>query len=137
MDFNTAMLGKQLWCLIEKPNTIFSRVFKDRYFRNASPLESMRSYSPSYGWRSIVSAKSLVNKGLIKRLGIGSSISVWNDPWLSSTRAIQANSNHQIFQPDLTVDSLINTNARTWNSQAIRALIDPDDAKIIESIPLS
>ena len=23
-DFNTAMLGKQLWCLIEKPNTLFS-----------------------------------------------------------------------------------------------------------------
>ena len=25
-DFNTAMLGKQLWRLIEKPNTLFSRV---------------------------------------------------------------------------------------------------------------
>ena len=29
-DFNTAMLGKQLWHLIEKPNTLFSRVFKGR-----------------------------------------------------------------------------------------------------------
>ena len=28
-DFNTAMLRKQLWCLIEKPNTLFSRVSKD------------------------------------------------------------------------------------------------------------
>ena len=25
-DFNTALLGKQLWRLIEKPNTLFSRV---------------------------------------------------------------------------------------------------------------
>ena len=31
-DFNTAMLGKQLWRLIEWPNTLFSRVFKGRYF---------------------------------------------------------------------------------------------------------
>ena len=68
-DFNTAMLGKQLWRLIEKPNTLFSRVFKGRYYRNASPLEPIRSYSPSYGWRSIVFARSLVSKGLIKRVG--------------------------------------------------------------------
>ena len=61
-DFNTAMLGKQLWKLIEKPNTLFARVFKGRYFRNASPLEPIRSYSSSYGWRSIVSARSLVSK---------------------------------------------------------------------------
>ena len=68
-DFNTAMLGKQFWRLIEKPYTLFARVFKGRYFRNASPLEPIRSYSSSYGWRSIVSARSLVSKGLIKRVG--------------------------------------------------------------------
>ena len=38
-DFTTVMLGKQLWRLIDKPNTFFSRVFKGRYFRNVSPLE--------------------------------------------------------------------------------------------------
>ena len=75
-DFNMAMLGKQLWRLIEKPNTLFSRVFKGRYYRNASSLEPIRSYSPSYGWRSIISARSLVSKGLIKRVRLGSSISV-------------------------------------------------------------
>ena len=69
MDFNTEMLGKQLWRLIEKPNTLFARVFKGRYYRNASPLEPIRSYSPSYGWKSIISARSLVCKGLIKRVG--------------------------------------------------------------------
>ncbi|XP_056858277.1 uncharacterized protein LOC130507599, partial [Raphanus sativus] len=64
-DFNTAMLGKQLWRLIEKPKTLFSRVFKGRYFRNASPLEPIRSYSPSYGWRSIISARSLALRTLV------------------------------------------------------------------------
>ena len=33
-DFNTPMLGKQFWRLIEKPNTLFSRVFKGRYCKN-------------------------------------------------------------------------------------------------------
>ena len=136
-DFNTAMLGKQLWRLIEKPNSLFARVFKGRYYRNASPLEPIRSYSPSYGWRSIVSTRSLVSKGLIKRVGTGSSISVWNDPWLPTTRPRPANKNHHNLYPDLTVDSLINSTSRTWNSQAIRALVEPQDAKLIESLPLS
>ena len=64
-DFNTTMFGKQLWRLIERPNTLFVRVFKGRYYRNASPLELIRSYSPSYGWQSITSARSLLSKRLI------------------------------------------------------------------------
>ena len=37
----------------------------------------------------------------------------------------------------LTVDSLIYTTSHTWNSHAIQALVDPQDVKIFESIPLS
>lgn len=136
-DLNTAMLDKQLWRLIEKSNTLFSRVFKGWYYRNASPLEPIRSYSPSYGWRSIISARSLVSKGLIKMVGSGSSIYVWNDQWLPTTRPRPANKNQHNYYPDLTVDSLIDSTSRTWNSQALRALVDPHDVKIIESISLS
>ena len=35
------------------------------------------------------------------------------------------------------MDSLINSVSRTWNLSAIRTLVDRDDVKIIESIPLS
>ena len=60
-----------------------------------------------------------------------------NDPWIPATRPRPANKNLQNNYPDLTVDSLINSESRTWNLQAIRALEDPNDVKIIESIPLS
>ena len=78
-----------------------------------------------------------ISKGLIKRVRPGSSISVWNDPWLPTTRPRPANKKQHDFYPDLTVDSLINSTSRTWNLQVIRDLVDPQDAKIIESIPLS
>jgi len=134
--FNTSMIGKQIWRLIEKPNTLFSRVFKGRYFRNASPLELIRSYS-SYGWCIIVFVRSLVSKRLIKRVGTRSSISVWNDPWLPSTRPRPANKNQHNLYPELTVDALIDGTSRSWNLQVIRTLVDPQDVKIIESIPIS
>ncbi|KAF8093425.1 hypothetical protein N665_0383s0053 [Sinapis alba] len=105
---------------LEKPHSLFSRIFKGWYFKNASPMEPIRSYSPSYGWRSIVSARSLVSKGLIKRVGTRSSISVWNDPWIPSTRLRPANCKHQNFDPLLTVDHFINTTTPSWNSQTIQ-----------------
>ena len=124
-NFKTVMLGKQLWRLIEKPNTLSSRVFKGRYYRNVSPLEPIRSYSPSYGWRSIVFVRSLVSKWLIKMVGSGSSISVWKYPLLPTTRPRPGNKNQHNYYPDLTVDSLIDSTSRTWNSQALRTLVDP------------
>ena len=48
-----------------------------------------------------------------------------------------ANKNQHNFYSDLTVDSLINTTSRTWNLQVLRDLVDPQDVKIIEIIPLS
>ena len=118
-------------------NTLFSWVFKGRYYRNASPLEPIRSYSLSYGWQSITSARSLVSKWLIKRVGSWSSISVWNDFWLPTTRPRPANKNQHNHYLDLIVDFLMDLTLRNWNSQALRALVDPQDVKIVKSIPLS
>lgn len=135
-DFSTSMLKKQFWRLIEKLNTLFSLYFKRGYFRNASPLDPIRSYSPSYGWRSIVSARSLVSKWLIKMVGSGSSFSVWNDPWHPTTHPRPENRNHHNIYPDLTVGYPISITSRTWNMQALHCLIDPHDKKIIKNIPL-
>ncbi|KAL9808894.1 hypothetical protein AtNW77_Chr00c001g0320531 [Arabidopsis thaliana] len=81
-DFNLALLEKQLWCLISFSDSLFANVFKGRHFTKSNHLENIKSQSPSYGWRSICSARSLVCKGLIKRDGSGASISVWEDPWI-------------------------------------------------------
>lgn len=75
-DFNTALLAKQLWRLIEHMKSLFAKVFRGSYYPNSNPLEPTRSYSPSYGWNNIVSVRSLVNRGLIKRVGSRASISV-------------------------------------------------------------
>ena len=49
---------------------------------DCNPMDPIRSYSPLYGYRSIVSTLPLVNKRLIKRVGSGASILVSNDPWI-------------------------------------------------------
>ena len=70
-------------------------------------------------------------------MGSGSSIFVWSDPWLPTTRPRPSNKNQHNHYPNLIVDSLIDPTLQIWNSHALKALVDPEDVKIIESIPLS
>ena len=138
-NFNTALLAKQLWRLIEKPDSLFARVFRGRYYRKSDPLDPIRSYSPSYGWRSITSARSLVNKGLIKRVRTGSSISVWNDHWIPAPRPRSAipKSNTQFLHPSLKVEYFINPTDCSWNVDFLNAHIHPDDVKLIRGLAIS
>lgn len=70
-------------------------------------------------------------------MGTGSSISLWNDPWIPSNRLRPAKKISHVTDTTLTVDELINPTSRTWNSQLIRLLVTPEDAQLVESIPLS
>ncbi|KAG7578757.1 Ribonuclease H-like superfamily [Arabidopsis thaliana x Arabidopsis arenosa] len=135
-DFNSALLAKQLWRLITVPDSLFARVFKGRYYRKSNPLENIKSYSPSYGWRSICSARSLVNKGLIKRVGSGNSISVWEDPWIPAQFPRPAKSNGSINDPSLKVNMLIDSRSNFWDIDLLKAVFDQEDVELISALPV-
>ena len=131
-NFNTALLAKHLWRLIDKLNSLFARVFKGRY-QNSDPLDPIISYSPSYGWRSITSARSLVNKELIKRVETSSSISVWNDPWIPAPRPRLATPkfSYQFLNPLLRVEDFINPVDLSWNLDLLNAYVHQDNVSTI------
>ncbi|KAG7556675.1 Reverse transcriptase domain [Arabidopsis suecica] len=135
-DFNSALLAKQWWRLITVPDSLFARVFKGRYYRKSNPLENIKSYSPSYGWRSICSARSLVNKGLIKRVGSGNSISVWEDPWIPAQFPRPAKSNGSINDPSLKVNMLIDSRSNFWDIDLLKAVFDQEDVELISALPV-
>ncbi|KAL9286052.1 putative reverse transcriptase zinc-binding domain-containing protein [Arabidopsis thaliana] len=135
-DFNSALLAKQLWSLVSFPDSLFAKDFKGRYFRKSNPLDNIKSYSPSYGWRSICSARSLVCKGLIKRVGSGASISVWEDPWIPAQFPRPAKSNGSIIDPSLKVQNLIDSRSNFWNIDLLQELFDPEDVQLISALHL-
>ncbi|CAM8913937.1 unnamed protein product [Rhodiola kirilowii] len=51
--FNDALLGKQYWRLLQKPDTIIARTLKAKYFRNSSLIDSHLSEPCSLAWRGI------------------------------------------------------------------------------------
>uniref|UniRef100_A0A803PJ09 Reverse transcriptase domain-containing protein n=1 Tax=Cannabis sativa TaxID=3483 RepID=A0A803PJ09_CANSA len=81
-DFNLALLGKQGWRLISRPESLVAKVLKARYFPHGLYLTSSLGNNPSFVWRSIWEAQQLVCKGVRWCVGDARDIKVTHDPWL-------------------------------------------------------
>ena len=75
--FNQAMLAKQGWRLLHNGDTPLTNVLKERYFSHSNFLNAALGYRPSFVWRSIGGAKTLLLEGVRWRVGIGPNIYVW------------------------------------------------------------
>ena len=61
--FNLALLAKQGWRLQTCKNTLLYKVYKAHYFLHDDFLTTKLGNNPSFAWRSIFSAQSIVRKG--------------------------------------------------------------------------
>ena len=83
-SFNLALLAKQGWRLQTNSSSLFSRVYKAKYFLNRDFVNAMVGKKASFAWRSIMAAQHLVKRGLRWQVGDGWSIRVWQDQWLTT-----------------------------------------------------
>jgi hypothetical protein len=81
-NFNIAMLGKQGWRLLAKPESLCARVLKGRYYHDSDFLTSTRKKHASHTWRAIMSGREVLAQGLIKRIGDGSSTDIRRNRWI-------------------------------------------------------
>ncbi|KAL8101648.1 hypothetical protein AgCh_033517 [Apium graveolens] len=75
-DFNLALLGKQGWRFLIKPESLVSRMFKARYFPSTDFPDSALGSNPSFVWRSVWESKDLVKAG--PRNGVEEDKLFWN-----------------------------------------------------------
>ena len=59
-NFNKALFAKQVWRLINNPDSLCHRVFKAHFFPNCSILDAKDSPTGSHAWKSIVSARDVI-----------------------------------------------------------------------------
>jgi hypothetical protein len=69
--FNMAMVAKQGWNFIKKPNSLVAKVYKARYFPNSSFIASHLGNNPSYAWRSIWKSRQVLMRGCRWSIGDG------------------------------------------------------------------
>lgn len=110
--FNLALLAKQGWKFINDPNALVTRVFKAKYFPHVDFLEANLGHNPSYYWHSVWCSQSLLKEGMRWRIGDGSRIHIWDQPWLRDDgRTLQS-------PPIACSETLTLRDLRTYDSQA-------------------
>ena len=135
--FNEALLAKQVWRMMNNPDSMCFKVFKARVFPNCSILEANESKASSYAWKSILSAREVVKNGMVWRIGDGNSMGIREDKWLPDQCYRKVTSPLPSIPPDLKVSCLIDTNTREWKADLIKQVFAPQEAEKILSIPLS
>ncbi|GAA0163846.1 hypothetical protein LIER_19618 [Lithospermum erythrorhizon] len=77
---NLAMLANQGWEVATQEAPLFYKLLKGRYFRRSSFLKAKMGANPSYGWRSLLEGRKVLDMGVRLRVGDGCNIDIWTDP---------------------------------------------------------
>jgi ribonuclease HI len=135
-SFNLAMLAKQVWRLIDEPDSLCAKVLRAKYYPHGDILHAGPKAGSSFTWQSIVAGLATFKRGYIWRVGDGDSINIWNDPWIPSSR------NRRILSPRgqsiyTKVCELISPISGQWDEEILRSILNPVDVGRVLQIPLN
>ncbi|KAK3188397.1 hypothetical protein Dsin_027958 [Dipteronia sinensis] len=133
--FNKALIAKQCWKLISRPNSLTARVLKGCYYPNTSFLVAKPLPSGSMIWKGLIWGRDIIEAGSRWRIGNGSSVKIYGDRWLPRPVTFKTVS-PQILDEHTTVSDLF-ISPGVWDMTCIRASFHVDDAEAILSLPLS
>jgi hypothetical protein len=84
-----AMLARQAWRMLIAPDSLCARVLKAKYYPNSSILQAKPTNGMSYTFRSIIRGVELMKEGMVWRIGDGTNVNIWSDPWLARDDALR------------------------------------------------
>ena len=116
--FNQAMLAKQGWRLMSNPDSLCAKVLRGKYFHGSSFIEAKRKRNASHSWNAMLHGREALKLGLIKRIGDGSSVRIWEDPWIPSNFSKKP----LVKLPEVEVSrvqQLIDDELNCWDSEKI------------------
>jgi hypothetical protein len=127
--FNQSMLAKQGWRLLTNPDSLCARVLRGKYFHDTNFMSARKKRNSSHVWNAILHGREALKVGLIKRPGDGSSIHVWDDPWIPGNynrKPLVRNPESEV----LMVNELIE-NHSAWNIEKLEVNFEPVDVEAI------
>jgi hypothetical protein len=86
-------------------------------------------------WRSIVEGREALTVDLIKRIGAGDSVSIWDDNWIPGSRTMKPMGRRMATDKEV-VSELIDQGTHNWNEPLIRELFFKPNVDRILQIPL-
>uniref|UniRef100_A0A803NJP2 Reverse transcriptase domain-containing protein n=1 Tax=Cannabis sativa TaxID=3483 RepID=A0A803NJP2_CANSA len=130
---NLAFLMKWAWKALTENSSLWSRVLNDKYIKDHDFLDLHVRGSDSILWKAILNSRSLLTKGVCRKINNGNATSIWFHPWVPNG----------VLQPHPCLDategvSLVSYFIRKnqWQEDLIKRWFNHDDAKRILNITL-
>ena len=130
-SFNDAMLAKIGWRLLHNPNSLPGKILKGKYFPECSILQASEASVMSHGWCSVLTGRDLLLKKIGWAIGDGLSISVWHDPWLSTSKQERPMGPPTEQSVNLRVVDLMTEDGKQWNRMKLQLLLPDYEEKIL------
>ncbi|KAF7824519.1 ribonuclease H [Senna tora] len=126
--FNKALLAKNVWRLIERPNTLLSRWFLGKYQDPSKELDFKKTSQDSLYWKNIVKSKNLVIDNLKWTVGNGEYIRTSSKFW-----PFKGRNNDQDL---LIADFITKDGEKRWNTNALMRFYNRSSVNEITQILL-
>ncbi|KAL0409524.1 UNVERIFIED_CONTAM: putative mitochondrial protein [Sesamum radiatum] len=134
--FNWAMLAKQLWRIVTRPDSLVSQLFKGKYFPDTDIFSAKVPPQASYAWRSLMEARNLIEAGLRWSVGSGASIRLTEDRWLLRPSFFRPTTSFVGWRNGAAVTGVMDAEGAGWDVDLVRALFSPHDADSILVVPV-
>ena len=126
-SFNLAILAKQGWQLQTNSTSLFSHVYKAKYFPRCNFVEAILGPRPSFAWRSLMAAQGVIRRGMRWQVGNGTKGRVWHDKWIPRPSTYKVLTLERPNSRNALVCELINRATGEWNMEKINSWFLPED----------
>ena len=117
--FNDALLAKQSWRILNKPDCLLAKLLLGKYCKATNFMAVQASSSCSNGWRSVLCGRDLLLEKTGKVIGNGADTRIWDEPWFSTSEIAQPMGPPDLETKDLTVADLLDQPSGTWNRELV------------------
>ncbi|OMO73078.1 reverse transcriptase [Corchorus capsularis] len=135
-SFNLALLAKQIWRLLKRPESLCFKVLKSVYFPHSSLLEANKGKRGSWAWKSLYEGIEVLRKGTRWNISNGEEVLIWHDKWIPNLPFFRVTSQPPNKNRLHLVRDLIDPARRKWKEDVISQLFNRDEAKSIVQIPI-
>lgn len=105
--FNQTLLAKQAWRLLNEPSCLLVKFLRNRYYAEKEFEDARIEQRSSFGWRSILFRKEVLDKSLNKMISNGRKTFVWASTWIDDGVRLRAPlMKNQLNDIDMRVSSL-------------------------------
>jgi len=129
------MLARQAWGLIQFPDSLCSRLLKAKYFPRGCLIDTTFCSNASTTWQAIMHGLDLLKQGFIWRVGNGSQIRIWRDPWIPREMSLRVISRQGRCRLRW-VSELLDIDGRGWDFDKLIHIFNPADVEEIAKIKI-